>query len=114
MITNLTLFMSYSINHNKNYIYKRPISRYQGIVKSSFDKYLEKIPEKNKPETKFIYYVTNEESAVGKRGVLYNKDYFLTSLQFLVFKSIISIKLCSSSCSMRVLVLLKNLGVTVC
>ena len=95
MITNLTLFMSYSINQNRNIVYKRPISRYEVKVKSSFDKYLEKIPEKNKPETKFIYYVTNEVSAEGKRGVLYNKDYFLTSLQFSVFKSIISIKLCN-------------------
>ena len=34
-------------------------------------------------DTKFIYYVTIEDSVVGKNGVLYNEEYFLTSNFFM-------------------------------
>ena len=87
IITNLTLFMTYSITYNENINRNvRPISTYEIStevkVKSSYDKYLEKVEEAT-GETKFIYYVTNENSAVGNQGVLYNKDYFLTSINFI-------------------------------
>ena len=83
MITNLTLFMTYSITYNENNRVYRPISRYEKSkteiqVKSSYDQYLEKV-EKAIGETRFIYHVTNENSAVGKKGVLFNQQYFLSS-----------------------------------
>ena len=41
-------------------------------------KYQEEVKKVTR-DTKFIYYVTIEDSVVGKNGVLYNEDYFLTS-----------------------------------
>ena len=35
-------------------------------------------------DTKFIYYVTIEDSVVGKNGVFYNEEYFSTSNFFMV------------------------------
>ena len=86
MITNLTLFMTYSITYNENNRVYRPISRYEKSkteiqVKSSYDQYLEKV-EKATGETRFIYHVTNENSAVGKKGVLFNQEYFVSSKIF--------------------------------
>ena len=60
--------MTYSITYNENNRVYRPISRYEKSkteiqVKSSYDQYLEKV-EKATGETRFIYHVTNENSAV--------------------------------------------------
>ena len=78
--------MTYSISYNENNRVYRPISRYEKSkteiqVKSSYDQYLEKV-EKATGETRFIYHVTNENSAVGKKGKLFNEEYFLSSNQF--------------------------------
>ena len=78
--------MTYSITYNENNRVYRPISRSEKSkteiqVKSSYDQYLEKV-EKSTGETKFIYHVTNEDSAVGKNGVLFNQQYFLSSKIF--------------------------------
>ena len=83
MITNLTLFMTYSITYNENNRNIRPmprieITRTESEVRSSFDKFLEK-KEEVSGRTKFIYHVSNEDSVVGKKGVLFNKEYFQTS-----------------------------------
>ena len=74
----------------------RPISRYEKSkteiqVKSSYDQYLEKV-EKATGETKFIYHVTNENSAVGKKGVLFNQQYFLSS-KIHIFKAMDTLEL---------------------
>ena len=71
------------MTYNENNRNTKPISRYispnEVEIKSSFDKYLEKV-EKATGETKFIYFVTNDESAVGKQKILHNEDYFKKSI----------------------------------
>ena len=49
---------------------------------SNNQKYYDEV-ENVKRDTKFIYYVTIEDSVVGKNGVLYNEEYFLTSNFFM-------------------------------
>ena len=50
---------------------------------SSNQKYQEGLKNVTR-DTKFIYYVTIENSVVGKNGVLYNEEYFLTSNFFIL------------------------------
>ena len=89
MITNLTLFMTYSITYNENNRNIRPmprieITRTESEVRSSFDKFLENLEEVN-GRTKFIYHVSNEDSVVGKKGILFNKEYFQTSKENCIY-----------------------------
>ena len=54
------------------------------VKESSFDKFVNEVNMKlASEEIKYIYQVNNEQNTVGKKGVTFNKEYFIKSKNFM-------------------------------
>ena len=66
-----------------NFKKRNKVQRVQLVLNDSNDqKYYGEVENVTR-DTKFIYYVTIEDDVVGKNGLLYNEEYFLTSNFFM-------------------------------
>ena len=66
-----------------NFKKRNKVQRVQLVLNDSNDQEYYGEVENVTRDTKFIYYVTIEDDVVGKNGLLYNEEYFLTSNFFM-------------------------------
>lgn len=76
IITNITLFLTFSsiqFQPQKFMVQNQELS-----TQSSFDQYLAKVNKHESEKlTKVIYFVNNENNTIGRKGLTYNREYFL-------------------------------------